>query len=301
MDKELKIAARKQFFKYFRFWLILIAFLACVCIVLMVKRSLEKESGSEYAGRTNNQCSTRRVFDQADVLTDSEEQKLAELIAEREQQYAFDIVVVTIRENVEAKGNWNTVMMNLADDFYDQGNYGYDKVHGDGILLLDNWYRDESGSQAGTWLSTCGNVYEKFSTNDIDRVMTRVDNLIDQSPYRAYTSAIEMACSIYGSYKTGGWTPRYIPVWVILIGPALIALIYAMTKLHQEPAKDTTTLLQYVDGEKVDFNVNRDTFIRKSVSYVKIETSSGSSGGGGHGGGHVSSGGVSHGGGGHRR
>lgn len=297
MENDFKKEARKQFFKYFRVLFIILVITAVLAILALVSKLFKSP-----VTRENSSADEERVFDSAEVLTDEEESDLRDYIAKCEEQYHMDIVLVTINENVEAEGYWDTVMRDKADDFYDMGNYGYDKVHGDGILILDNWYTDENGSQKGSWVSTCGKVYERFDTYDIDNVLDEIDWLIDSNPHDAYEAAISRACDIYDSYNNGK-APQ-IPILLVIFGPIVAALIFALTKLRQVPAKDTTTLMQYVESGSQTMNRKSDDFIRKSTTSHRIESSSsGGSGGrsGGHGGGHVSRGGVSHGGGGRRR
>lgn len=129
MDKEIKKEAGKQYLHYFRIWFVIIGLLAAVFVAAMVINM-----GKEGRTRTNNAAPAWRVYDEADVLTDEEERGLEEYIALCENKYHFDIVLVTVNEDVESQGYWDTVMMNLADDFYDYNNFGYDKVHGDGVL-----------------------------------------------------------------------------------------------------------------------------------------------------------------------
>lgn len=297
MENDFKREARKQYFHYFRIWFIILGVAALIALLITFVRHL-----TDKVQRQNYEADTQRVFDYAEVLTDEEEQKLRKYIAECEKKYKFDIVVVTINENVEEHGYWDTVMMNTADDFYDNGNYGYNMVHGDGILILDNWYTDENGSQKGTWLSTCGNVYVDFSTYDIDDVLDQVDKFIDFSPYEAYRAAIREACEIYDRHENSN--SFYIPTFLIILAPLITALVFAGTKLKQTPAKDTTTANLYVASGSQKMKTQADDYIRKTVTSTRINTgSSGSSGGhsGGYGGGHRSSSGVSHGGGGRRR
>lgn len=291
MDKEIKLEARKQYLRYFRVWFIIVGILAVIFGVVAAVGLL----GSKNRG--NNSAPAERVYDYADVLTAEEEQKLREHITKCEARYKIDLVLVTINEDVESQGYWDTVMMNKADDFYDLNNYGYNKIHGDGALLLDNWYEDENGSQKGSWLSTCGTVEWSMDNYDIDRVLDEVYYEVEDNPYRAYKAYIDTTCSIVSSS-----TSIKIPGIIILGAPLVIALIYAFIYLHQTPAKDTTTAKTYVEGGKPVMNVQSDDFIRKNVVTRRIETSSGGgggrSGGGGH---HVSRSGVSHGGGGRRR
>lgn len=290
MDKEIKLEARKQYLRYFRVWFVILGILAVVFAVVAVIGFM---GGKE---RRNSSAPTERVYDYADVLTAEEEQKLREHIASCEARYQLDLVLVTINEDVESQGYWDTVMMNKADDFYDQNNYGYNKIHGDGALLLDNWYEDENGSQKGSWISGCGVVERWFGTAENDEVLDAVFKKIESDPYAAYKAYVDKTCAIVDRY-----TGMQLPWLLVLGGPILVALIYAFVKLRQAPAKDTTTSKTYVAGGAPVMNAKSDNFIRKHVVTRRIETSSSSGGSRSGGGRHVSSGGVRHSGGGRRR
>ena len=287
MDKDIKKEALRQYIRYFRFWFIGILVLAVVLAGLFIAGLVIPK-----APRKNQEAPQERVFDYADVLTDEEEQQLREQIAKAQRRHQIDIVLVTIKEDVEQNGYWETQMMNIADDFYDENAFGYDRVHGDGILLLDNWYEGQEGS----WLSTCGRVYESFSTRDIDRVLDAVYEKVEENPFEGYKAYVDETCRLYGN-KVG----VSIPLGVILVVPLAAALIYALVHLRQEKAKDTTTATSFVEGGKPRMNDSRDEFVRKNVVTRRIQTSSSGGGRSGGGGGHRSSSGVRHGGGGRRR
>lgn len=309
MEKDIKREALRQYFKYFKIWFIIAGILAVITIGAAVVHALTPKPV-----RGNSQEPTERVYDYADMLTDEEEQSLREYIAECEEKIQADIVIVTIFESVEydlqdpdlpeafhakevGSTDWSTAMRDLADNFYDYNNYGYNKVHGNGVLLLDNSYEGQKGS----WLSTCGNVYDYFGDYEIDQALYAVDDYIDESPYRAYKNCISYVTRTMEESQES--MPMTFAPW-ILVG-LVVALIYAVVNLHQNKAKDTTATNQYVEGKKPKINDTRDQYLRKNVVTRRIETSSSSGGSshrsGGHGGSHRSSSGVSHGGGGHRR
>ena len=309
MEKDIKREALRQYFKYFKIWFIIAGILAVITIGAAVVHALTPKPV-----RGNSQEPTERVYDYADMLTDVEEQRLREYIAECEEKIQADIVIVTIAESVEydlqdpdlpeafhakevGSTDWSTAMRDLADNFYDYNNYGYNKVHGNGVLLLDNSYEGQKGS----WLSTCGNVYDYFGDYEIDQALYAVDDYIDESPYRAYKNCISYVTRTMEESQES--MPMTFAPW-ILVG-LVVALIYAVVNLHQNKAKDTTATNQYVNGKKPKINDTRDQYLRKNVVTRRIETSSSSGGSshhsGGHGGSHRSSSGVSHGGGGHRR
>lgn len=311
MEKDIKREARKQYFKYFKVWFIIAGVLAVVTIVAAVIHFATAKTV-----RTNAQDPAERVFDYADVLTDEEEQNLRDYIAQCEEKIQADIVVVTISESVEydlqnpglaeafhakevGSTDWETAMRELADNFYDYSNFGYNKVHGNGVLLLDNWY----DGQKGSWLSTCGNVYDYFGNYEIDRTLDIVYNYVDDSPYKAYRAYVDYVTRTMEESKET--VPMSVFPWIVT--GVVVALIYALVNLRQTKAKDTTTSNQYVDGKKPKINDTRDQYLRKNVVTRRIETSSSSGSShssghsGGHGGSHRSSSGVSHGGGGRRR
>lgn len=309
MEKDIKREALRQYFKYFKIWFIIAGILAVITIGAAVVHALTPKPV-----RGNSQEHTERVYDYADMLTEEEEQSLREYIAECEEKIQADIVIVTISESVEydlqdpdlpeafhakevGSTDWSTAMRDLADNFYDYNNYGYNKVHGNGVLLLDNSYEGQKGS----WLSTCGNVYDYFGDYEIDQALYAVDDYIDESPYRAYKNCISYVTRTMEESQES--MPMTFAPW-ILVG-LVVALIYAAVNLHQNKAKDTTATNQYVEGKKPKINDTRDQYLRKNVVTRRIETSSSSGGSshrsGGHGGSHRSSSGVSHGGGGHRR
>ena len=309
MEKDIEREALRQYFKYFKIWFIIAGILAVITIGAAVVHALTPKPV-----RGNSQEPTERVYDYADMLTEEEEQSLREYIAECEEKIQADIVIVTIAESVEydlqdpdlpeafhakevGSTDWSTAMRDLADNFYDYNNYGYNKVHGNGVLLLDNSYEGQKGS----WLSTCGNVYDYFGDYEIDQALYAVDDYIDESPYRAYKNCISYVTRTMEESQES--MPMTFAPW-ILVG-LVVALIYAAVNLHQNKAKDTTATNQYVDGKKPKINDTRDQYLRKSVVTRRIGASSSRGGSsrhsGGHGGSHRSSSGVSHGGGGHRR
>lgn len=304
MEYDFKREARKQYLHYFRIWFIAVAVLAVICAFLGVMRFLESRRG-----RSNHEAPAERVYDYADVLTDDEEEQLRQYIAEKEKALHIDIVLVTIDrsvEGVEAKEQysyrfveWEDNMQDIADDFWDENKFGYNKsLEGDGILLLHNWYEGQNGEQ----LSTSGRVEETFSLQDLHTVLYAVDRYYETDPYRAYLAYIDtveelMSYGIEEVSVMGGMG---------FIISLIVALIYAAVHLVQSPAQNTTAVNAYVLGGKPEMKRRGDDFIRKSVATRRIQTSSsGSSGGsrsssGGGGGHHVSRSGASHGGASHR-
>ena len=292
----------KKYISYFKFWFLAILLLAVLLVVLLAVRG--RESAAE---RTNQECDTQeRVFDYADVLTADQEEALRALIAEQEKRTACDIVLVTLNESLadyaaayEEELGYLTpdrYTMVYADNFYDEHKFGYDRPYGDGVLLLDNWYREADGG-VYSWLSTCGRAEERFSSSMIDTLLTEALANVDQDPYGAYVKYVNLFAEMM---TESGGIPD-IPVFAPLVLAVLGTVLFVESALRNHRGSKTVNLTTYVEGGKPELKRQEDIFLRKTVTKRHIERNTGSGGGGGGGGHHTSSRGVSHGGGGHRR
>ncbi len=306
MGEDIKKEAIRQYLHYFRFW-----FLAIGILLVLTVGAYIADKISNNVPRSNTQAPEERVYDYADVLTDRQEEKLRRYIAKKEARYHVDFVIMTISQPVEGEAartqygytsaDWETNMRSLADDFWDQNGYGYNKsFEGDGSLLLDNRYE----GQRGEWLSTSGSVEQRLSTRNVDNVLYAVDVYYDSNPYKAYKAYIDQVCDYMdGSFRVDVGTNVLQAVLIAFVA----SLVYAGIHLKRNKAQKTVTPTTYVPGGKPILRQKRDDFLRKRVVSRRIENNSGggshgggggfSGGGGGH---HTSSSGASHGGGGHR-
>lgn len=293
----------REYLKYFKWIYLTIAVLAAILFLIRGMHSFSANAG--YHERTNAECSTtQRVFDYADVLSDKEEQKLTELIAKREQQTGCDIVLITLNESlkeyareIEPNVNYDQFVRVFAEQFYEKNNFGYDKPNGDGVLLVDNWYREADG-RVYTWFCTTGIVKDTYSDADIDHILDRVYRYVEKNPYRAYKTYVnDFYDDMTGSRIFHADVPGALPFLVGLVA----ACIFIVANWKSGSGKTTTTAVTYLDGGKEQFVDKQDIFIRKTVVKRHIESNSGS-GGGSHGGSRSGGGGGgSHGGGGHSR
>ena len=298
MEREVKKEALRQYVKFFWVW-----FLAAGISVVIIGLVLV----GKFSTRGNDNAPEERVYDYADVLTDDEEEKLRSQIEKAQKRLRMDIVIVTVREPMEggdASGryvledyqlrytNWEYNMQSLADDFWDQNQYGYNQGwEGDGILLLHNWYPGQNGEH----LSTSGKAIRKLGAGRIDQILNKVDEFYETDPYRAYSAFIEEA------ERQLGRAP--LPWFIVIAAPILIAGIFAAGNMSRNPERNAVPARAYVaNNDKPVVNGQQDVFLRKSVSTRHIESSSsgGSRSSGSSGGSHHSSSGASHGGGSHR-
>lgn len=288
----------REYFRYFK-WMY-IALGAMALLLGLLSAGHFGLSRIAYRERTNQSCATEeRVFDYGDVLTDREEDKLRELIARRERQTGCDIVLVTLQKSlkeyareIEPYVGYDEFVRVYAERFYEENGFGYDRANGDGILLVDNWYREEDG-HIYTWLCTTGRVQEKYSDAAVNHILDNVYRYVERDPYRAYKTYInDFYHDMLGLQVFLIYVPGFVP-WIVGL---TAAVLFVVCNRRSRRGARTTTAVTYVAGRRPQFRVKEDRFLRKSVVSRKIQTSGG--GGGGRSGG---GGGHSHGGGGHSR
>ena len=290
----------KDYFRYFKWVYIIFAVTALLAIIFHAGHwGIAKAADYQ---RTNSSCQTQeRVFDYADVLSGKEENKLRELIAKREKQTGCDIVLVTLNEPLEEYARAiepdvrsSEYVRVYAEQHWEEQGFGYDKPDGDGVMLVDNWSREDDG-RIHTWFCTTGRAMDAYYTEDIDHLLDNVYRYVENNPYRAYKTCVN---DFY--HDMTGWrlfhlsVPGFVP-WLIGL---ITCVMFIALNWNSKEGKKTTTATTYVAGRQPVFRVSEDRFLRKTVTRRKIQTGSGGSGGGGHshggGGGH-------HGGGGHSR
>lgn len=291
----------KEYFRYFKWLYIILGVVLILYIALSAGQSAA--SGAADHQRSNTECMTdERVFDYGGVLTDQEEDKLRRLIAKREKQTGCDIVLVTLQESlkdyareIDPYVDYDEFVRVYAEAFYESYNFGYNKPNGDGVLLVDNWFREDDG-RIYTWFCTTGKVKEAYTSEQINHILDNVYRYVEHNPYRAYKTYVN---DFYHDMMGTRLFNVYVPAWVPWAIGAAAAAIFILCNRSSKRGAKTTTATTYVDGMEPKFRVREDRFLRKSVVQHKIQTSS-SGGGGGHSGG-GGGGGGSHGGGGHSR
>ena len=139
---------------------------------------------------TSRATTAFRLADNADLLTDEEEQRLLQALNEVSERQRFDLVIVT--EDLLG-GKTPT---EYADDYYDDNGYGYGDSHDGALLLISMEDRDWWISTTGYGITaltdygiesigdditpslSSGNYYKAFSTfiSDCDSYVTQAKN-----------------------------------------------------------------------------------------------------------------------------
>lgn len=218
-----------------------------------------------------------KVVDNADILTDSEEQKLEEKMLGIVDKYGYDIAVVTVN-STDGKS-----MMAYADDYYDYNYYGED-----GLMLL----YDNSTNEA--YITTDGKGIRAFTDKGISNVGKEVRPSLDSGNYyKAFDSFADVSEQYIDYYETHGKAYRkknYVVIVLISlgIGAVIAAIVCLVLKAQLKTAVLQTNATEYVRKGSKNVTYARDIYLYRKVSSRKIESESST---------HTSSSGDTHGGG----
>lgn len=245
---------------------------------------------------------TQKVYDYANILTDSEEALLKQKIDDYIEEYNMDMVLVSVDEH----NKYNTQA--YADDFYDYNGFGIGDTY-DGVIFVV----DFNFGYTDMYMSTTGEAIRMYDDDRIDKILDVVYEEYDY--YQMYADFIEES-SYYASLgvpssnkntyinSSGDLVYKRSFPWFssILISSIISTVVLLILIAKNKMVKKATEANVYLNKESLNITERTDNFITTHTTSVRINTSSG--GGGGRVGGsstHRSSSGRSHGGGGRRR
>lgn len=290
----------KKFVQIFKIPLLIFAVLTIVGIACKIVTEMRPKL--EFVRGNTQALTEERVFDVGDKLTPEEENRLQEKIRIAEDLCGTDIILVTLDQSLEEYArSYEDVIgyvepyqytMVYADNFYDDGKFGYNKPHGDGLILVDNWYREADGG-VYTWVSTSGKAMEQLSTDDIEYMLDMCLEYVEDDPAYAYEYFVDLVVDYLDPNQNLG---EDLGIFSVLVG-LIAGFIFFVANRGGKKGKNTVETRTYVKNGRANVREQQDIFITKTVQRRKIETQTSSGGGGGH----ISAGGHSHGGGGHRR
>lgn len=227
---------------------------------------------------------TEKVYDFADLFTDSEEQQLYTEIRKYIDNHNMDLAVVTINNN-------NKTPQEYSDDFYDYNDFDQKG----GVLFLIDMYNRE------IYMSTTGSAIKMY--NDY-RVNQALDMVYKYMSDKRYYNGVQEYISIISNYAYDG-----IPnnsghkksntlsrdIFMSISFGLLITIIGVNILIHKNKmVRKATTAKEYLDIDSVNIENLGEIVISSNTVRKRIEhdTYSGSST-------HSGSSGSSHGGGGH--
>lgn len=229
-----------------------------------------------------------RIFDEADILTETEEYSLQKYMDKVSKEKQVDIVIVTTND---AEGKQPR---EYAEDFYKTHDFGYEDSDGTGLLYLISLDKSVTGNRE-LWMTTAKDAKDYFSQSRIDSVLDNIYNtLTADEELNYYGSCNEFIKGIEKYMNVSESVPVFLTKWYSKLGIALVVtMIIFFILIFNFGGKKTTTAETYLDVNSIKRNIKEDTYMYTRTTKTKIEKSSSSSGsssggsssGGGYGGG----------------
>jgi uncharacterized protein len=224
-----------------------------------------------------------KVYDDAGLFTESEKRALQERCVSVATDTKIDIIIVTTADN---QGKTAT---EYAEDFFMAHSFGYDELHGDGILLL----LDMDGREVG--IATSGKAIDNISDSRIDDMLTEVISELSAGNYAdAGNAFLDEMDALLGTKTIGEKLTKYLLIFLGI--SAAIAGVTVVIMLSGAKAKMTVGSRTYVN-QGVQIRNQKDHFLHTTVVKHKIERNTGGGSGGSGGSFHTGSGGHKFGGG----
>ena len=222
-----------------------------------------------------------RLVDDADLLTEVEEEVILARLDAIADTYQTDVAVVTV-----ASTDGQTPMA-YADDYYDYNGYGLGENR-DGMLLLI------SMEERDWWITTHGSCETMFSTDRLDAIVEAMFDDLSMGNYVAAFDTFAYECEYTINGEINGYPFSFFSKLTVslVIGfvAALIATGVMRGKLKSVRAQSQAK--EYVKAGSLKVTQANEFFLYRTVDRVKKATESSSSSSGSH----RSSSGRSHGG-----
>lgn len=243
--------------------------------------------------------SSEKIYDFAELLTDSEEEKIYQQAQDYIDKTDFDLAIVTVSDYTkECNGNCSRT---YADDFYDYNTFGMDSDHSGVLFLVDMQYREIYMSTTGKAMDMYNDyrvdaildaIYQEFSNQDYYQGITKFMTILENYD----TIGLANSKDSHYSIMSDGSIQRNIP-WLLILGVPLLITVIVMAILisKNKLVRVATSSREYLDKSSLDIKVVGDRLVHTHTSKTPIYHSDGGGGGSSHSG----SSGVSHGGGGH--
>lgn len=241
--------------------------IALICMIALMAAALQIPVVIK--AEDNAEVQKQRLVDEADLLTDDEEQTLESKLDEISERQECDVVVVTVN-SLDGK-----TAEAYADDFYDNSGYGYGTDYSGILLLVSMEDRD--------WhISTLGFGNTAVTDAGRDYMAEQFTPALSDGKYAEAFTTYAGLCDDYltqakdgEAYDTGNMPGKALSLWWIsgdlLIGGVVALMIALYKKSKLKSVKLKATAGDYTSKDKMNLTVKNDRFMNRVVTRRKIE------------------------------
>lgn len=226
-----------------------------------------------------------RVVDQADVLTQEEEQKLAEYIANIREKYKFDLLILTMDSIGDRQGDY------YAADYFDNNGYGEGPNH-DGVCFF--YVREGDRNENTVFFVKTGSGERIFTPDVDDEIAEQIRPYMRQKNYGgAFATYVLQVESYLVAHQAFNRANRMLPIFLI-IGLLIGVMVALAFKSQMKTVRRKSGAMSYVRDGSFHLSRQQDIYLYTTTVRRRIETSSGGGGGGGSHGSFTGSSGTHH-------
>lgn len=222
------------------------------------------------------------IYDDAHLLSLADSDELNAMANEYGAERETDIIIFTT-DNPEDQD-----VVKLTEDFYDEQAPGYDKAHGNAVILtLDMRNRD-------IYLAGFYKAEDYLDDGRLDKIRGKITPLLTEGDYKQAFEKYIITAHRYMGFEPGVNPDNILfNIWFQLGGALVIGGLVVGGMAYRSGGRVTVDRGTYEDAGNSGVLERQDRYVRTTVTKRKIEKSSsgGSGGGGGRtGGGHSHSG-----------
>lgn len=212
--------------------------------------------------------SAPRLFDGADLLTETEERQLLSRMNAVSEKFKVEIVIATFRSIDGYSAD------EYVEFYYDQYGFGYGASRDGVLLLVDMGQRDYRILSNGLGAAA-------ISRDDIDTIGDAVASYLSDGDYADAFHCFVDECEYQISGEINGFPFNASNRLLIsLVIGLVVALIVTGIMIGQlKSVRKQTAATEYVKRGSMQVNVARDIFLYRTVSRQKKESNTGGSSG----------------------
>ena len=216
-----------------------------------------------------------RVVDQADVLTQEEEQRLAEYIANIRQKYKFDLLILTMDSIGDRQGDY------YAADYFDNNGYGEGPNH-DGACFF--YVREGDRNENTVFFVKTGSGERIFTPDVDDEIAEQIRPYMRQKNYGgAFATYVLQVENRLETQQPMNRANRMLPIF-LLVGLLIGVMVALAFKSQMKTVRRKSGAMSYVRDGSFHLSRQQDIYLYTTTVRRRIEMDSGrGSGGGSHG------------------
>ena len=208
---------------------------------------------------------TARLYDEADLLTDAEENTILDRLNGVSEKYKVDVIIAT----VETVGD--STVDEFVEDFYDRNGCGYGNNKDGVILLISMEERDYR-------ILSNGLGAEAIGTDDIKAIGDAISSDLTARSYaKAFGSFID-ECEYLIDGEINGFPFAFVKNLLISVVIGFLAsfIVTGMMRRKLKSVRGQREAADYMKKGSMNLRVSRDTFLYRNVTRTKKENKSSS-------------------------